>query len=239
MTTAPAELERRLTRQILRGEHAPGDRLPTVRELAATHGLSAATIQRVIERLQTRGLVTARQGSGLLVNDPWEVGGLSLLPAWLDATRDDVDHATGLLADFLELRRALAARLLARHRADVLARLPALADTALAVAGAAPTDLDAVRRADLAFARALIRGTPNRVALTLLNTLAAVLDELPEVARAMYADPAENVATMQALLTTLAEGGDAAALDAVIAAQDARTVQRFADGLRAAAKAPP
>jgi DNA-binding FadR family transcriptional regulator len=236
--TTPTAIERALTLDILRGRYAAGSRLPSVRELAQQHGVNPATIQRVVSRLETRGLVEARQGSGLRVNDPETSADLSLVPYWLVAKLGEPREAAAILGDFLGLRRAVAVQLLVQHRAAILARLPALASLAAALAATPRDDVRALAEADLAFARALLRATGNRVAVALLNTTGRVLDELPEVAQAMYADPASNAASMGEVLAALAAGGDgaAAAIDATIARIDAATVRRFRTGLIAARK---
>ncbi len=49
------------------GAAAPGDRLPSVRELMARHRAGPATVQRAIAALAARGLVEARPGRGTFV----------------------------------------------------------------------------------------------------------------------------------------------------------------------------
>lgn len=228
--TAPTAIERELTLDILRGRYAVGSRLPTVRELAEAHGVNPATIQRVVARLETRGLVTARQGSGLRVNDPAEVGDLSLAPYWLEATIDQPERAVRILGDFLEVRRVVATRLMVRHRDAIVSQGPALALAAAAMQRAPRSDLDALREADLAFARALLRATGNVVALGVLSTMSRVLEELPVVAEAMYAEPERNAASMAAVVQALvaAPGDLAARIEGALVEIDERTLARFA-----------
>lgn len=226
---AATRIERHLARQVLRGELPPGARLASVRDLAARFGVNQATIQRVIARLESAGLVLARHGSGVEVLDPHEVG-LSLLPAWIEAWRDQPAEAARLLADLLELRRIVAAALLSRHRERLLAGDEELTRTALALAAAAGGDVPTIQAADLAFARAVLRRAGNLPALAVLNALGRVLDRVPEVAAAMYAHPEENAASVARVLVLVAEreGPElAAALESEIAQVDARTVTRF------------
>lgn len=230
--TTPTTIEHQLTLDILRGTYPVGSHLPTVRDLAARHGVNPGTIQRVVARLETRGLVEARQGSGLRVVDPQENGDFSLVPYWLEATLDQPARAAAILEEFLELRRLVAGRLLVKHREAILARAPEL--HALASALAEAQGLEARCEADLAFARALLRATGNLVGLAVLHTLAKVLEQLPEVAKAMYDDPEANAASMVRILGALVGGGDEAArtIDEAMAAIDARTVERFGAALR-------
>jgi DNA-binding FadR family transcriptional regulator len=235
MSTAPTLIEHALTRDLLRGRYAVNSRLPTIRELAELHGVNAATIQRVVSRLETRGLITAVQGSGLRVNDPVTCGDLSLLPYWLEVTLDDPPRAAAVLADLLEVRRLLAVRLMTRHRAAILGHVAALEERARELLAAQSSGIEAIRDADLAFARAVILATGNLVALSIFNTTARVVVTIPDVAAAMYADPGENAASMFAVVAALASGqpdlGDV--LDRALSEVDGRTVTRFAARLMA------
>lgn len=52
---------------------APGDRLPSVRELMARHGVGPATVQRAVSRLASEGLIEARPGRGSFVASRREI----------------------------------------------------------------------------------------------------------------------------------------------------------------------
>lgn len=54
---------------IRRGELAPGTRLPTHRELAASHGLALVTASRVYAELEAMGLVSGETGRGTFVRE--------------------------------------------------------------------------------------------------------------------------------------------------------------------------
>ena len=221
-----ARVERTLTVRILRGEHAPGTRLPTVRALAAEFGINPATAQRAIARLERTGLVNARQGSGTVVNDPETHGDLSLVPAWLEALRHEPARAAALLAEFLEVRRILASRLLVQHRERLLAGAAELAGAANALFEARGTD--AVRVADIAFARTLLGMTGNRAAVSVLNAAARLLEEVPAVAEAMYANPTRNAVATGEVLTLLTEPTcTAEQVETKLAEIDGATVERF------------
>ena len=53
-----------IARQIRQGELLPGDRLPTVREVAAQLGVSPATVSEAWQALRRAGLVESRRGAG-------------------------------------------------------------------------------------------------------------------------------------------------------------------------------
>ncbi|MDT8915425.1 GntR family transcriptional regulator [Amycolatopsis sp. PS_44_ISF1] len=56
-----------LRAKITAGHHAPGDRLPSERELVEVYHASRPTIRAAVEMLRTEGLVTAEHGRGVFV----------------------------------------------------------------------------------------------------------------------------------------------------------------------------
>ncbi len=227
---AAERIDRDLTRAILRGEHRPGTRLPTLRELAQQYGVDPSTMQRALARLEARGLVTARQGSGLRVNDPHDIADLSLIADWLAACADDPERATALIIELGEVRRTLAVRLMVRHRERILEVLPSLLEE---VAAFEDAHNHAFWRAEIEFSKKLVRATGNGIFAVLLSTMAKVLEEHPILVEAMYADRARVLESMQATLAALFEGGDdmAARIEAVMAAADAETARRYRHGI--------
>jgi DNA-binding GntR family transcriptional regulator len=69
MATAPASsiIARVLEDQIGAGELQPGDRTPSVRDLARDFGVSPATASKALNHLAALGLVEARPGVGMIV----------------------------------------------------------------------------------------------------------------------------------------------------------------------------
>jgi len=223
---APERIDRALTREILRGAHQPGTRLPPLRELAVRFDVNPSTMQRALARLETKGLVTARQGSGLTVADPAEAGELSLLPEWIDALDDEPDRAAALLADLLELRRVVATRMLVRHRVAVLDAIGDLARAAALIGSLPPEEAMA---ADLAATRSVVRATGNTVALVVVNSFERALAELPLLVAAAYEDPARNARSFRRALEALRDGGDGMAerIERSFASVDRHTVRAF------------
>jgi GntR family transcriptional regulator len=63
----------RQVREALRfGWLAPGDRLPTVRDVVASSGVNANTVLKAYRELEHAGLVEVKQGSGTYVADGLE-----------------------------------------------------------------------------------------------------------------------------------------------------------------------
>lgn len=222
-TVAPERIERVLTRRILRGELPPGSRLLPVRALAQEFQVNPNTVQRALARLDAKGLVTSRWGSGVVVNAPAVDGDVSLIPDWLAAFDDDPERSSVMLGDLLEVRRVLASRLIARHRSAVLDALDALP---VLVADVDPAE---VWRTDMALARALVASTGNAVAAALVGSVERALVELPVLVAAMYGEPWRNAASALEVFEAVQDGGGdiASRIEAAMEDVDDHTVGAY------------
>jgi DNA-binding transcriptional MocR family regulator len=141
-----------LRRAIDEGEIGPGERLPSIRDLAERYGCNKLTVQRAFERLAAAGRVENRIGSGSYARFPKPLdetkGDFS--SAFLSESFFPYDEAGAILADLLARERGKVfsapsplgeARLLA-----ALARRFQLAPETLLVTGGGQQGLDLVRR---------------------------------------------------------------------------------------------
>jgi GntR family transcriptional regulator, transcriptional repressor for pyruvate dehydrogenase complex len=85
--------------QIERGTLKPGDRIPTEAQLGSTHGVSRSVVREAVHQLKSRGLVHARQGSGVFVAST-----LPAKPLLFDAS---VLESVDAVIQVMELRRVL------------------------------------------------------------------------------------------------------------------------------------
>lgn len=228
-----SRIEREITLRILRGDYPAGMRLPPVRELAESFEVNPSTIQRVVARLETRGLIRARQGSGLAINDPAQCGDITLLPLWLETRMDHPQDAADILADLLEVRRILASRLVIRHRHRLREAAPELLKASLQMMDA--EDVEAIMEADLKMIGLVVARTQNLVAMTVFNTVAEVVRSHRSVAEAMYAEPARNMEAMAEVVAAFDRDteGLSDTIDRVLMDIDQRTVARFLEHLEA------
>ena len=74
-----------LRERILRGELEPGQRLPPERELAKNFGTNRTSLREALRALEIQGLVRARQGDGVRVQNFRQSGDISLLPHYFTA----------------------------------------------------------------------------------------------------------------------------------------------------------
>ena len=63
------QLTQRLTQAIIAGEFQPGERLPSVRDLAVEAGVNPNTVQRALSELERDGLVFAQRTAGRFVTE--------------------------------------------------------------------------------------------------------------------------------------------------------------------------
>ncbi len=107
-----------IARLITTGDLAPGDRLPTVRELAVDLGVSPATVSHAWQTLATAGLITSRGRSGSFVR--------SVPREWLPRRYQGLDGAHEAR---LDLSRGTPDPELLPPLGPALARMSGLADT--------------------------------------------------------------------------------------------------------------
>ena len=64
-----SQLIQRLTEDIVSGVYAPGEKLPSVRELALEAGVNPNTVQRSLTELEREGLVFSQRTAGRFVTE--------------------------------------------------------------------------------------------------------------------------------------------------------------------------
>lgn len=147
--TLAAELVDRLRGEIADGAMAPGDRIPTEKELVTSYGVSRTVVREAIARLTAEGYLEPRQGSGVFVTAP--------PPAAFQVMHSELDDLLEV-SRLLELRMAVEAEMAAfaaQRRSDedveVLRALVAQVRDELA-AGEGRTDADEALHARIALA---------------------------------------------------------------------------------------
>ena len=149
--------------KISSGALKPGARLPTEQQMTEEHGVSRTVVREAVTRLAADGLVTARQGAGVFVNDRPE--------ALLETLLADMTGKVSMVLNVLEVRMAIeieAAALAAQRRtasqeADILA---AFSEFDSQITRGEPTGA-----ADFAFHRAIAAATSNPFYVKILDVL--------------------------------------------------------------------
>ena len=212
-----------LRRAILAGDYAAGERLPPERRLAERLDVNRVTLRSALSRLAAEGLLATRQGSGHTVQDFRAAGGPSILPG-LTELAEEQGRLGEVVSDLLRVRRhlALAAlELIAARRPDPAAVREAV-DAFAEALGEGP---DEVARADARVLAAVLDATGSPVLALCLNPVREVLERCAPLRRAMFREPAGNLAGWRALVAWM-EAPDAppAAILALLEARDAATL---------------
>ena len=159
----------RLRDQILTGRVAPGEPLPSERDLAADYGVNRHAVREAVKRLQQCRLIEVFQGGRTRALDWRRTAGLDLVvdvPGTLDAI-----SVPGVVHDALEMRACIGAD------AARLCALRASADQRAAVVAAAEEyaelgpDIRELDLADIAWWRLIVEGCGNLAYLLSFNSL--------------------------------------------------------------------
>jgi len=164
---------------ILKGDVAPGDRLPPERELATRFGTNRNTLREAIRALEAQGLVRARQGDGVRVQDFKQTGDFGLLPQLVRLA--EPGEREFLFGDLLRIRRTIceeAVVLAAERRTpEQVERLHDLIQQQRDAKG----DLLTLVTIDVAIYRTLVEASSSLASTLLFNTLERVVSEFVEI----------------------------------------------------------
>ena len=221
-TSVPDQVFRRRAADVIAGRHAPGERLPTQRELAAELGVNLASVREGIKRLEQLKLLDVRHGDAMRVRDWRAHGGLDVLVHALGGG-EELDRE--VLRSVMEARRLLlteSARLAAERRDEAQAELLLRLAGELADVGG---DDAAAQGIDFAFFATLIQASQNLVLLLIANSIRDLYFQRLDAFRAIVRDRAELAGHYESA---------AAAIDARDASSAARAVETIARAQEAA-----
>ena len=202
--TATSDAADRIRQWILRGEVTVGGDLPPERELAARLGVSRRTLRAAIARLTAEGLLLPMHGSGTRVLDYRQTGGVDLVGYLATLALEGGQLPIALLADLLELRRAIAVEtiglLAERATPGELAALRAHVAMQSELVGE-----PGFRAADIEFARKIIHATHNFALELMFNTIARAVASHPGLEPAFLVDQEQTIALYTHLLDRIEE----------------------------------
>lgn len=167
--TLTQQVAQELGQRIVRGDHLPGEALPSEADLSAELEVSRTVVREALKVLAAKGLIRSRPRVGPVVQPRrgWERLDSDVL-AW---STQDGEHLRAFLRQLTEVRRIIepdAARLAATRATAEELRQIAAAFSAMEHAVADPS---AFLTHDLAFHEAIIEAAHNDVLVGLLLTL--------------------------------------------------------------------
>lgn len=237
--TVVEEVTDRIAFQIASGAYEPGERLPSVRQLAKDQGINPSTVQVVLGRLQSAGFVEAHRGIGLIVRDVRLYGGLETWRFLFRFSTRLPELASSILTDILASRRLLIASSLRAIAESPGAHDPApvrrAVDRLELLAGGGPDGRSApvadLAKAEFHVYRMTMVAAGGGVSLGILNSVSEMMLDLPEVLEALFADPADHVRWWRRLVDAWADGTlnvkALGAADVLVRDWDAAVLDRF------------
>jgi GntR family transcriptional repressor for pyruvate dehydrogenase complex len=196
------ELADRVQELIRTGDFRPGDRLPSIADMARRFGVGHPPLREALKKLETLGIVSIRHGSGvyvgrnndsLLISNPAFSGSIS----------------KKLLIDLIDARESIelaAVRLAAEHATpENFRQMKLLLQQA---AGSFEDDV-ALNAINMSFHNEIATASGNVVLSQLLSALISIFQDEQRVILAIYGfrekDLAEHVSIFEALLARDAE----------------------------------
>jgi len=82
----------RFNRAFVRGDIAPGDRIPSIRELSAAMRVNTNTIQRVYQEMERDGIIISKRGTGYYLTEDSKMTEKMRRDLTLDSVKRFVDE---------------------------------------------------------------------------------------------------------------------------------------------------
>lgn len=205
----PEDVFEQIVAEVLSGEMAPGESLPSERRLAEVLGVSRPAVREALKRVAAAGLVDVRQGDATTVRDFRRHAGLDLLPRLLlQGGQLDVSVVRSILEARLHNGPKVAELAAQRRPGDLAGRLhDTIADL--------EADADPVgqQRQALAFWDHIVDGADSIVFRLMFNTLRAAYEPVLPALATMMSSEVGNIAAYRALARAV-ESGDPSAAEA-------------------------
>lgn len=235
--TVVADVADELARRVAAGRYAPGELVPSVRQVAAEFQVNRATAQLILGRLESAGFVEAKRGKGFTVRDVRLCGGVDVYRRLFRLSMAMPEVASATFHDIVEVEQALLTDTLRAcsdgdHRI-VPSELTAQVDRLEAVALEPEPDLAAFLRVELGLVRNLVHTVGRTMQLATMNSIGEMVLDVPEAVESFFVvDPDVHVIVWRALVSawSAAEGpseSEVLLFEDLLAMYHSRVVARF------------
>ncbi|AYF78274.1 GntR family transcriptional regulator [Nocardia yunnanensis] len=209
--TVVADVADELARRVATGEYAPGDLMPSVRQVAEEFEMNRATAQLVLGRLESYGFVDAHRGRGFTVRDVRRTGGLDVYRRLFRLSMHAPETAAAMFGNIVAAERAIVLEALldytAAERGIDPAALTAAVDELETQARRAEPDHAHMLELEVALVREVLTDLGHTVQRAVLNSIGEMLFEVPEAVEAYFAVSADlHVLVWRALLAVWDSG---------------------------------
>lgn len=195
-STLADRITTRIAQMIREGDYGPGDRLPTINDMASRFGVGHPTLREALKKLETLGLVNVKHGSGVYVEAEQDQLLMSN-PIFAGEVSKD------MMLDLIDARMPIEQRtvvLAARHATEEhLERMHDL----LEEAGEYLQDDAELTRKNMAFHREVAVASQNVVLAQLLKVLSNLFEEeqrgILDVYGSRKRDHSEHMSILEAI----------------------------------------
>ncbi|WP_327145063.1 winged helix-turn-helix domain-containing protein [Nocardia sp. NBC_01327] len=203
--TVVADVADELARRVATGEYAPGDLMPSVRQVAEEFGMNRATAQLVLGRLESYGFVDAHRGRGFTVRDVRRAGGLDVYRRLFRLSMHAPELAADMFRNIVAAERVIVLEALLDYTegeggVDPVSLHGAI-DELESLARSENPDHAAMLTLEIGLVRTLLTDLGHSVQRAVLNSVGEMLFEVPEAVQAYFAaSPDLHVLVWRSLL---------------------------------------
>ncbi|GAB2552058.1 GntR family transcriptional regulator [Nocardia heshunensis] len=203
--TVVADVADELARRVATGELAPGDLMPSVRQVAEEFEMNRATAQLVLGRLESYGFVDAHRGRGFTVRDVRRAGGVDVYRRLFRLSMPAPEVAAEMFGNIVAAERAIVLEALldytASERPADFSVLTAAVDELETEARSAEPDHARMLELEVDLVRTVLTDLGHTLQRAVLNSVGEMLFEVPEAVEAYFAVSADlHVLVWRALL---------------------------------------
>jgi DNA-binding FadR family transcriptional regulator len=211
--SVPEDVFEQIVAEVISGEMAPGQQLPSERRLAEVLGVSRPAVREALKRLTAAGLVEVRQGDATTVRDFRRHAGLDLLPRLLIRGGElDLSVVRSILETRLHNGPKIAELAAVRRPPELAAKLDAVLEEL-----AGEEDPVARQRCALTFWDHIVDGADSIAFRLMYNTLRATYEPALAALATVMADEVGRPAAYRELADAITAGDP---VRAATAAQD-------------------
>ncbi|GAB2711465.1 GntR family transcriptional regulator [Nocardia thraciensis] len=189
--TVVADVADALARRVASGQYAPGDLMPSVRQVAEEFSLNRATAQLILGRLESYGFVDAHRGKGFTIRDVRAEGGVDVYRRLFRMSMDTPEIAAEMFASIVEEERGIVLGALLSYTHEQHGHDPAELKVAIdeleALARSENPDRHRLFTIELGLVRRLVTALGQTMQRAVLNSIGEMVLEVPEAVEAFYA----------------------------------------------------
>ncbi len=172
----PDQVTRSLEELILSRRILPGEQLPSQKELAERFNVGIRSIREALKKLETRGLITVKQGKGVFVK-------ADNLDTYVESLTDTLGFnfpsTKEMLLALTQVRSiietAVVRDVATRPEADAIAKLRDIVETMSKVQHSSSFDFDEHQRLDMLFHMSIVEASKNVILIAFYKQMSRLL----------------------------------------------------------------